>query len=55
MEALEEVAEMFEMVAKQKAVEQKEKQNNEQAIQLPRSTNTQSPRTAEQNAQYPRV
>ena len=55
MEALEKVAEMFETVAKQKAREQKEKHNNEHAIRLPRSTNAQSPRVAEQNAQSPRV
>ena len=55
MEALEIVAEIFEMVAKRKAREQKEKHNNEHATRLPRSTNAQSSRVAEQNAQSPRV
>ena len=49
------MAEIFETVAKRKAREQKEKHNNEHATRLPRSTNAQSSRVAEQNAQKPRV
>ena len=55
MEALEKVADIFETVAKRKAQEKKEKHNNEHAIRLPISTNAQSPRVADHNAQSSRV
>ena len=46
MEALGKVAEIFETIAKRKSRKQKERHNNEHAIQLPRRTNAQSPRVA---------
>ena len=49
------MAEIFETIAKRKSQKQKERHNNEHAIRLPRRTNAQSPRVAEQNAQNPRV
>ena len=52
MEALENVADIFETVAKIKAQEQKQKHNEEHAIILPRGVDAQSPRV---DAHSPRV
>ena len=54
MESLEKVAKKFETIAKLKSQKQKERHNNEHAIILPRRTNAQSPRVAENNAQNPK-
>ena len=54
MEALEKVVEIFETIANRKSRKQKEKNNNEHTIRLPRRTNALSPRVAEVNAQNQR-